>query len=214
MQPRSGTAASGRRWRAALPGLGCVDREGVAVRVGEGERAPERAVEGRCHDRYASRGQPVVQGTFCEPVPGGKFRLLAGKVALETSPRVGYRDRCRYTQRPFPGKTKCVSCGQDAVRTLDPETDDVFQARRLLLRQRGSRAQGAARVADEHHRPRAHRPTERGAVGLDPRWSSYTGMIVRPSSGPHDPRDQPASRAPSRSMSRPPESRDDLKAQP
>jgi hypothetical protein len=45
-----------------------------------------------------------------------------------------------------------------------------------------------------------------------PCWRSHPGMIVRPSSCPHDPRDQPASRAPSRSMSRPPESRDDLKA--
>ena len=53
-----------------------------------------------------------------------------------------------------------------------------------------------------------------GQGRTDPCWSSHPGMIVRLSSCPHDPRDQPASRAPSRSMSRPPESRDDLKAQP
>jgi hypothetical protein len=51
-----------------------------------------------------------------------------------------------------------------------------------------------------------------GKGRTDPCWSSHPGMIVQPSSCPHDPRDQPASRAPSRSMSRPPESRDDLKA--
>ena len=83
---------------------------------------------------FAQEWLPVLQGTFCESVSGGKFRLLAGKVALQTGGMWGYCERCRFTQRPFPGRSKCVSCGQDAVRTLDPETDEVFKARKGYYR--------------------------------------------------------------------------------
>lgn len=90
--------------------------------------------------KFAQEWLPVLQGTFCEPVSGGKFRLSAGKVALETGGMWGYCERCRYTQRPFPGKTKCVSCSQDAVRMLDPETDEVFKARKGYYRASAVRA--------------------------------------------------------------------------
>jgi ATP-dependent helicase YprA (DUF1998 family) len=90
--------------------------------------------------RFAQEWLPVLQGSFCEPVPGGKFRLSAGRVALETGGTWGYCERCRFTQRPFPGRTKCVSCGQDAVRALDPETDEVFRTRKGYYRASSIRA--------------------------------------------------------------------------
>lgn len=90
--------------------------------------------------KFAQDWLPVLQPTFCEAVPGGKFRLMASRVALDTSEVWGYCERCRYTQRPFPGRTKCVSCGQDAVRTLDPNTDEVFQTRKGYYRASSVRA--------------------------------------------------------------------------
>ncbi|TMR40480.1 DEAD/DEAH box helicase [Actinomadura geliboluensis] len=82
---------------------------------------------------------PTLLPRFCE-LQGGKYRLLAGNVALDVGGLWGYCERCRFTQRPFPGSTKCVSCDADRVRTLDPETDEVFQARKGYYRESAERA--------------------------------------------------------------------------
>ena len=90
--------------------------------------------------QFADEWLPVLLATFCESVTGGKFRLLAGNVALEVGGDWGYCEHCRYTQRPFPGKAKCVNCGRDAVRILDPDTDEVFRARKGYYRASAVRA--------------------------------------------------------------------------
>ncbi|GIH71558.1 DEAD/DEAH box helicase [Sphaerimonospora thailandensis] len=77
--------------------------------------------------------------TFCEQV-AGKFRLLAANVALELGELWGYCKRCRFTQRPFPGTTRCANCGADRVHTLNPDTDPVFQARKGYYRASAARA--------------------------------------------------------------------------
>lgn len=82
---------------------------------------------------------PFIVPKFCE-VTGSKARLLAGNVALDVGGLWGYCERCRFTQRPFPGSTRCISCGADRVRTLDPETDEVFQARKGYYRESAERA--------------------------------------------------------------------------
>lgn len=82
---------------------------------------------------------PLLLPTFCEPI-GGKFRLLAQNVGLDTSDKWGYCEHCRYTQRPFPGSSKCISCRKDRVRVLNPHTDEVFQARKGYYRASAERA--------------------------------------------------------------------------
>jgi Lhr-like helicase len=82
---------------------------------------------------------PTLHMTFCESV-GNRYRLLASKVALQMGGEWGYCERCRFTQRPYPGRTACISCGADRVRTLNPETDDVFQARKGYYRASAVRA--------------------------------------------------------------------------
>lgn len=82
---------------------------------------------------------PVLLPTFCEAI-GHKYRLLAQNVALDTSEAWGYCEHCRYTQRPFPGSKKCVNCRKDAVRVLDPNTDEVFQTRKGYYRASAVRA--------------------------------------------------------------------------
>lgn len=89
--------------------------------------------------RFEQGWLPLLLSTFCEEV-GGKYRLLASKVALELGGIWGYCERCRTTQRPFPGTSRCVSCRADLVRTLDPETDPVFQARKGYYRGSAVRA--------------------------------------------------------------------------
>ena len=78
---------------------------------------------------------PTLRQKFCETA-GNKYFLLANRIALEVGGEWGYCERCRYTQRPFPGLARCVNvnCGATDVRTLNPETDAVFQARKGYYR--------------------------------------------------------------------------------
>lgn len=82
---------------------------------------------------------PVLQSKFCQKV-GDKYQLMARTVALELDDAWGYCDKCRFTQRPFPGRTTCISCGAERVRPLDPDTDDVFKARKGYYRSSSKRA--------------------------------------------------------------------------
>lgn len=82
---------------------------------------------------------PILLNTFCEQVSGG-FRLSAAKLAIELGGLWGYCERCKFTQRPYPGTARCVSCGAERVRTLDPDADAVFQARKGYYRASAVRA--------------------------------------------------------------------------
>ncbi|WP_031179032.1 DEAD/DEAH box helicase [Streptomyces seoulensis] len=82
---------------------------------------------------------PVLLRHFCEGI-GGKYRLSASKIYLDLREDWGYCERCRFTQRPFPGTSRCVSCCAPRVRVIDPETDSVFQARMGYYRASAARA--------------------------------------------------------------------------
>lgn len=82
---------------------------------------------------------PVLQSKFCQKV-GDKYQLAARTVALDLDTAWAYCERCRSTQRHFPGRITCISCGADKVRSLDPETDEVFQARKGYYRASSRRA--------------------------------------------------------------------------
>jgi hypothetical protein len=83
--------------------------------------------------QFTDNWLPILLRELCE-AKDGKYRLLARNVALDTSGDWGYCEHCRYTQRPFPGVARCVNCRTDSVRVLDPNTDDVFQARKGYYR--------------------------------------------------------------------------------
>jgi ATP-dependent helicase YprA (DUF1998 family) len=82
---------------------------------------------------------PVVQSKFCQKV-GDKYQLMARSVSLELDDAWGYCDKCRFTQRPFPGRATCIFCGADKVRPLHPDTDEVFKARKGYYRASSKRA--------------------------------------------------------------------------
>lgn len=99
---------------------------------------------------------PALLETLCESVAPGKYRILASKLALDCSPGWGYCLRCRTTQRPFPGSPRCASCGRDQVKVIDPDSDQVFAARKGYYRGSSLRALGEpperpmAIIAAEH----------------------------------------------------------------
>lgn len=82
---------------------------------------------------------PILQSKFCQKV-GDKYQLMARTVALDLDDAWGYCDKCRFTQRAFPGRATCISCGADKVRALDPDTDEVFKARKGYYRASSKRA--------------------------------------------------------------------------
>lgn len=82
---------------------------------------------------------PVLLERFCEPI-GGKHRIRAGNLTLITDDGWGYCQACRTTQRPFPNSSRCINCGRDQVAVIDPNTDEVFSARKGYYRATSERA--------------------------------------------------------------------------
>lgn len=82
---------------------------------------------------------PILLRRFCEP-QGSTFRMRASRLTLITDSGWAYCRTCKTTQRPFPGVTKCVACRREDVYEIDPETDEVFQARKRYYRQSTARA--------------------------------------------------------------------------
>ena len=128
---------------------------------------------------------------------GGRYRLSARNVALETGGHVGLLRALPLHPAAVPRHRQVRQLRrQDRVRTLDPDTDEVFQARKGYYRASTERALAEpAGAADEHHRRRAHRSTERRAV----RRSVLQGRGARAAVPGHQPRACPAA-----SRSRPP----------
>jgi Lhr-like helicase len=90
---------------------------------------------------FKNKWLPPLLTKFCEPLGGNKYRLLASRVALQLEGNWGYCQRCRYTQRPFPGVDRCVSClAHHTVLEIDPKNDPVFRARKGYYRASSDRA--------------------------------------------------------------------------
>ena len=77
---------------------------------------------------------PRLLGLFAEPFVPGKFRLKGCELSLEIGGTWAYCQSCRTAQRPFPGRTTCVNCGQDTAAPIDPNKDPVFVARKGYYR--------------------------------------------------------------------------------
>ena len=77
---------------------------------------------------------PKLLETFSEPVSGGRFRLIGRELSLELGGTWAYCQSCRTAQRPFPERKTCVHCGHEAAELIDPDTDQVFVARKGYYR--------------------------------------------------------------------------------
>jgi ATP-dependent helicase YprA (DUF1998 family) len=77
---------------------------------------------------------PRLLKLFAEQTAPGKFRLKGGELSLEIGGAWTYCQACRTAQRPFPGRTTCVNCGQDTATPIDPDKDPVFVARKGYYR--------------------------------------------------------------------------------
>jgi hypothetical protein len=95
---------------------------------------------GRLLSDKAARSQfekewvPKLLGWFSEQTAPGRFRLRGGELSLWMGGPWAYCQSCRTAQRPFPGRTVCVNCGQDTATPIDPNRDKVFVARKGYYR--------------------------------------------------------------------------------
>lgn len=108
-------------------------QDGVSAHAGKFRTVDRWLGTAATKRQFTKSWLPVLRSTFCDPA-GDKLFLLADRVALELDGDWGYCERCRFTQRPFPGTRACVNCGQEEVRVLDPDSDTVFHARKGYYR--------------------------------------------------------------------------------
>ena len=77
---------------------------------------------------------PKLHGMFTEPLADGNY-LRGSRLQLDLSPtNWGYCETCRRTQRVLEGIRMCLSCGKPTVNPIDPETDEIFGARKGYYR--------------------------------------------------------------------------------
>ena len=97
---------------------------------------------------------PDLRKTFCT-LDKGKYRLKGQELSLLIGGDWAYCRTCRTTQRPFPGTQVCVNCRNKSANLIDPDTDEVFVARKGYYRKeavdaRSGDAQPMALIAAEH----------------------------------------------------------------
>jgi ATP-dependent helicase YprA (DUF1998 family) len=119
-------------WFQTMTGDWRAVKGGVRPHAGK-FRSLDRWLGSTASKQFAKGWLPTLREKFCEKA-GTKYYLLANRIALEVGGEWGYCERCRFTQRPYPGTTRCVSCGANEVRVIDPDVDAVFQARKGYYR--------------------------------------------------------------------------------
>lgn len=77
---------------------------------------------------------PKLLGLFTEQIDSGKYRLRGSELSLWIGGGWAYCQSCRTAQRPFPGRTTCINCGQDTATPIDVDSDPVFVARKFYYR--------------------------------------------------------------------------------
>jgi len=78
---------------------------------------------------------PALLTLFTEAMSATQHQLRGGKLSLLLDGDWAYCSRCRETQRPYPGLSRCVNCGSDRVDIIDPNSDRVFAARKSYYRE-------------------------------------------------------------------------------
>ncbi|MEU4603496.1 DEAD/DEAH box helicase [Kribbella sp. NPDC023972] len=128
-------------WFSSMTGDWIGTKDGV--RTHKGKFAPMNnfldALGTGAKNTFTKDWLPELIDAFCQ-MSGGSYQILASNLALEPGGEWAYCDRCRFTQRRFPGTTVCVACLGDTARPIDPLTDDVFKARKGYYRASSLRA--------------------------------------------------------------------------
>lgn len=135
--------------------LSWMDREVRPHQTGNFDALNKALPDNPARTAFKKQWLPQLLGWFTEKV-GNKYRLLGKRLTLLIGGEWAYCQMCRRTQRPFPGRAICLSCGNNSVVVIDPDTDEVFRARKGYYRSstedalKPSRVPPVALIAAEH----------------------------------------------------------------
>lgn len=90
--------------------------------------------DNRTYSALERQWLPTLLQVFTEPLGGGKARLKGSEISLLVGGDWSYCQICKTVQRPFPQVFRCVTCGNEEVRSIDPAKDPVFRARKGYYR--------------------------------------------------------------------------------
>lgn len=119
-------------WLSRMPGGWWLNE--VKPRSGNFDDLMRRLPDAAARRVFKRDWLPVLLQRFAEPTEANKYRLKGAELTLRLGGEWSYCQSCRTTQRPFPGSLRCVNCGHDTASPIDPETNEVFKARKWYYR--------------------------------------------------------------------------------
>ena len=132
--------------------------EGTSVR---GQKGKFKAMDTIITDKnarklFADKWSPALLALFTQDSDGGFKRLRGSELSLLFEGDWVHCSSCKSVHRPVSGIEHCLDCGSSAVKIIDPDTDQVFLARKGFYRKPVTEALGdpprqpMALIAAEH----------------------------------------------------------------
>ncbi len=78
---------------------------------------------------------PTLMGMFTEQMAGGVNRIVANKLTLQVGGLWRRCHSCKSVHRPVGLLATCIDCESADITNFDPETDEVYRARRGFYRE-------------------------------------------------------------------------------
>ena len=106
----------------------------VEPRSGEFKDMHRFVADKAARNTFKKEWVPQLLRVFAEQTAPRKYRLRGAELSLAIGGSWAYCQSCRTAQRPFPGRTTCVNCGQNTAVAIEPDKDPVFVARKGYYR--------------------------------------------------------------------------------
>ena len=121
-------------WLSRMPAVWSGTKEGVQTHTGKFKEIKNFLNTKQANTIFEREWLPKLLSIFTEPMGPGKYRLKGSELSLHIGGEWAYCQACRIAQRPFPGQTTCLSCGEGVTSRLDPNKDPAFTARKGYYR--------------------------------------------------------------------------------
>lgn len=124
-------------WLNSMPGEMWNVREGIKGRKNSIPKLIESFIDNKAGKSiFKKEWYPKLLQIFTKPMAGNIYQMKGSELSLLIGGEWAYCQSCRTTQRPYPGVNKCINtkCGMNTVININPDTDEVFKARKGYYR--------------------------------------------------------------------------------
>lgn len=121
-------------WMSQMPPAWRNSGRQFQARSGKFDEMERLIADKPAHSYFIKEWLPKLLQRFGEQVAPNKFYLRGSELSLHVGGSWAYCQSCKTAQRPFPGRTTCVNCGQPTATPIDPNIDKVFVARKGYYR--------------------------------------------------------------------------------